>query len=71
MPVHEAAPVTSDSGGPVGQQPERVHRLLDRYHTAGIHRLLDRYHSAGLHNTTADFYPGGRQTLRRSPQSSY
>ena len=71
MPVHEAAPVTSGSGGPVGQQPESVQRLLDRYHGAGRHRWLDRYHSAGLHNTTADFYPGGRQTLRRSPQSSY
>jgi hypothetical protein len=71
MPVREAAPVTSGNGDPVGQQPESVQRLLDRYHGAGRHRWLDRYHSAGLHNTTADFYPGGRQTLRRSPQSSY
>jgi len=62
MPVREAAPMTPGNGDPVGLQPERVQRLLDRYHSAGIHRLLDRYHSAGIHNTTAD---------RRSPQSSY
>src|SRR6478736_4932102 len=29
---------------PVGQQPESVQRLLDRYHGAGTHRSLDRYH---------------------------
>jgi hypothetical protein len=62
MPVREAAPLTSASGDPAGQQPERVQRLLDRYHGAGIHRLLDRYRSAGIHSTAAD---------RRSPQSSY
>ena len=63
MPVREAAPVTSGSGDPVGQQPERVQRLLDRYHGAGIHRLLDRYRSAGIHDTAAGFYPGGRHEM--------
>jgi len=60
MPVREAAPVTSGSGDPVGQQPEGVQRLLDRYDAAGIHRLLDRYHGAGIRHTTADFHRGGR-----------
>jgi len=62
--VREAAPVTSCSEGRVGQQSERVQRLLDRYCSAGIHRLLDRYHSARIHNTAADFYPGGRLRAR-------